>query len=291
MTIRHFRIFIAAARTESITKAAEELVLSQKTVRGVLRELEEHYGTYFFRRTGQRMRLTEEGKKFFKYAVQLIDLYDGAGQSDRDPDVRGTLWVGASVSVGIYYIPALTREFNRKFPNITVQVKINTTEALEKLLLENQLDLAIVGNVIQSGLIHVTYLFMERHLAVCAPDHSLAGQVLTLREFLEQPLLFRERGSGAFESFQKAVAQAGCTAEPAWESSSPEALLEAIRCGLGVTVLPEKFAREEMKARKLSQIYLSDFVFENKVCLAYHRKKYLSSVMKCFMDTAKKIMV
>ncbi len=288
MTIRHFRIFLAVAREGSVAKAAEELLVTPAAISIALRELEDHYGACFFDHASQRMRLTGEGKEFQKYAAHLISLYDDAGPSMQDLDARGTLRVGASINVGIYYMPALVREFNRKFPNVTVQVKVNTTEAVEKLLLENQLDLAVIGGVVQSELIHVTYLFVENHIAVCAPEHSLANRTVTLQEFLEQPLLFRERSSGAFESFYRAIAQQGYQAEPAWESSSAEALLDAVRCGLGVTMLPEKLAQEEITKGTLAQIYLSDFVFRNNVCLAHHRNKYVSSVMRYFIDTARK---
>ena len=76
MTIRHFRIFIAVASYESITKAAEALYLTQPTVSVAVRELEEHYGTRFFERINQRLKITEEGKSLLSYASHLIALYD-----------------------------------------------------------------------------------------------------------------------------------------------------------------------------------------------------------------------
>ena len=269
-------------------KAAEILMITQPTVIRAIRELEDHYGTRFFEHTSQRLKITDEGKAFLEYATNLLGLYDDAEQVLQDPAAKGTLRIGASVSVGIYYIPALIRDFNRKFPNVTVQVRVNKTEAVEKMLLEHQLDLAIVGDVIRSEMIRVISLFVENHIAVCAPDHSLADQTVTLQQFLEQPLLFHERNSGAFESFSMAVSQAGYTAEPAWESSSTEALLEAVRCSLGVTVLPERLAKEEIRHGNMSRIYLSDFTFRSNVCLAYHKNKYISSVMRYFIETAKR---
>lgn len=288
MTIRHFQIFMTVAKNGSINRAAEELCVAQPTVSAVIRELEDHYGARFFDRTSQKLKITAEGKALMNYAGHLLSLYEDEGQTGRGSEAKGTLRVGASVNVGIYYLPALVKEFNRRFPNITVQVKVNTAEAVEQLLVENHVDLAVIGGEIQSEMIHATYLFVENHIAVCSPDHSLAERTVTLREFVEQPLLFRERSSGAFETFRLAIARAGCTAEPAWESASTEALLEAVRYGLGVTVLPERLAREEIQSGRLAQIYLSDFVFRNNVCLACHKNKYVSPVMKYFIDMAKK---
>lgn len=290
MTMRHFRIFMAVANSGSVSRAAEEMCVAQPTISTVIRELEDHYGTCFFERTSQRMKITAEGRALMEYAGHLLSLYEDTGQSFQGAEVKGTLRVGASVNVGIYYLPELVKEFNRKFPNVTVQAKVNTAETVEQLLLENQVDLALIGGGVRSEMIHTTYLFVENHIAVCAPDHSLAERTITLQEFVEQPLLFRERSSGAFETFRAAIARVGCTAEPAWESASTEALLEAVSYGLGVTVLPEKLAREEIQNGKLAQIYISDFLFRNHVCLACHKNKYVSPVMKHFINMAKKRM-
>lgn len=284
VTIRHFRIFIAVASTESITKAAELLYVTQPTVSVAIREMEQHYGTRFFDRINQRLHITEEGKALLSHATHLISIYDDIETSFQNPDTVGILRIGASVNIGTYYLPEYVKLFHEQFPNIRIQVRISTTEVIEKLLLENQLDLAIVGGVIHSPFIKLSPIFSETHVAVCCPTHHMAGNTVLLREFISQPLLFRERNSGVFSAFQAAVSQLGYTIEPAWESSSQEALLEAAYLGLGVTILPEKLAKKEFSKNKLAQIYISDFSFQNTVCLTYHKSKFISPAMQHFIN-------
>lgn len=288
MTIRHFRIFLAAADAENISKAAEKLRVSPPAVSAVIRELEEHYGIRLFERSSQNLRITKEGEKMKKYARQLLGLYGEEKQEFRESEIRGTLKAGVSVNVGIYYMPPLVREYNRKYPNVTVQVKVGTIDAIEQMVLENQVDLAVIGRRIRLEQLHVTELFVENLIAVCAPDHRLAGHTVTLKEFVEEPLLFREKSSGAFEAFSEAISGTGCTAQPAWESTSTEALLDAVSYGLGVTVLPERLASGEIRKGTLSRIRISDFDFRSNVCLAYHKNKYLSPAMRRFIELAKK---
>ncbi len=76
MTLRHFRIFIEVASAGSITQAARNLYLTQPTVSTAVRELEEHYGTLFFDRINQRLRITGEGRRFLDYARHFIQMYD-----------------------------------------------------------------------------------------------------------------------------------------------------------------------------------------------------------------------
>ena len=276
MTIRHFRIFIAVASTESITKAAQLLYVTQPTVSVAIREMEQHYGTRFFDRINQRLHITEEGKALLSHATHLISIYDDIETSFQNPDALGILRIGASVNVGSYYLPEYIELFE--------QVRISTTEVIETLLLENQLDLGIVGGIIHSPFIKLSPIFSEAHVAVCCPTHSMAGKTVSLREFISQPLLCRERNSGAFCAFQSAVSQLGYPIEPAWESSSQEALLEATYLGLGVTILPEKLAKKEVSKNQLAQIHISDFSFQNTVCLAYHKNKFISSAMQNFIN-------
>ena len=176
MTIRHFRIFIAVASTESITKAAQLLYVTQPTVSVAIREMEQHYGTRFFDRINQRLHITEEGKALLSHATHLISIYDDIETSFQNPDALGILRIGASVNVGSYYLPEYIELFEQQLPNIRTQVRISTTEVIETLLLENQLDLGIVGGIIHSPFIKLSPIFSEAHVAVCCPTHSMAGK-------------------------------------------------------------------------------------------------------------------
>lgn len=288
MTIRHFRIFTEAVNAGSISKAAEQLRVAPTVVSAAVRELEDHYGVRLFDRVSQRLKITEDGKKLAEYADRMLGLYDKDETSYANSELRGVIRACFSVNMGIYFMPALVKKFNTKYPNAAVQVKVSSIEETEKLLTEGQADLAIVGGNIRSPALRVTDLFVEHLTAVCAPDHRLARHTVTLKEFVELPLLFREKNSGDFAVFREAISQAGYTAQPAWESTSTKALMEAVRYGLGVAVLPGKMAEEEIRSGRLSQITISDFVFRSNVCLAYHRKKYLSPLMRCFIEMAKK---
>ena len=91
MSIRHFRIFIAVAEEENITKAAKKLYLTQPTVSVAIKEIEEHYAARFFERINQRLRITEEGKRFLDYAKHFIAMYDEMEIAFKNADFTGRL--------------------------------------------------------------------------------------------------------------------------------------------------------------------------------------------------------
>ena len=143
--------------------------------------------------------------------------------------------------------------------------------------------MALVGGTIQSEHIVAEPLFYEKYTAICAPEHPMAGKTVPLEEFMKEPLLFREKSSGAYEVFQSAVNQTGLTVTPVWESTSQTTLMEAVHYGLGVTILPEQMIKREVREGRLSQITFSDFSFQNTIHIAYHHSKYLSPSIKKFI--------
>ena len=252
-----------------------------------IRELQQHYGTRLFERISQRLKITEAGRALLGYATHLISLYDEVEASFQNPDSHGLLRVGASVTFGVYGMPALAARFAARFPHIRLEVTVDTTDEVEKRLLENELDAAIVAGVVRSRFIALTPLFTEQHVALCAPGHPMAGRSVTLAQFMAQPLVLRQRGSGAFQLFSAAVAQAGYTPRPAWQCASVQAILAAVGLGLGVTVLPRQVATAALDAGQLAVIRVQGLDVHSTVCLAVHKSKFLSPALGHFMDMAR----
>lgn len=284
MTLRHFRIFLAVAEEESITRAAERLYLTQPSISIAIRELEAHYGTRFFDRISQRLKITAQGRLLLERVRPFLTLYDEMEVMFQGPDSPGSLRLGGSINVGIYYLPAQVQAFRVRYPQVEVQVQVNASEIIEKLLLDNQLDLAVVGGSVHTASLITVPLFQERHVVVCAPAFPLAGQSVSLLELVKQPFLLRERGSGAYEVFQSLLPQAGQMMPPIWESVSQESILAAVRCGLGVTLLPEEMVRHDLEQGRLAEIHLTDLEPQNTVHLIYHKNKYLSPAMHHFIQ-------
>lgn len=286
MTLRHFRIFIEVASAGSITQAARNLYLTQPTVSTTIRELEEHYGTLFFDRINQRLRITGEGRRFLDYVRHFIQMYDEMELAFSNSGISGVLRIGASTNVGICYMPHLMQIFGQKYSHVCTQLHIQSTSQTESMLLNSSLDLAIVGGTIHSEQITLTPLFQEHYTAICSSRHPMAEQTISINEFMKEPLLFREEGSTSYEVFQNAIRQTGCEVSPAWKSSSQEAIIEAVRHGLGVTILPNSMIESEQGRGMISQIYFSDFSFQNTIHLAWHKSKFLSTVMQDFIHMA-----
>ena len=252
MTIRHFRIFIAVASSESITQAARQLYISQPTVSVAIKELEDHYGTRFFERLNQRLKITEAGQSLLNYATHFISLFDDMEKIFQNPDFHGTLRIGSGITAGSYYLPKIIQRFQESCPEVKTQIRIDTAGTIEKELLSNNLDLALIEGSVHSS-------------------------------FLKTFPVFRSRNSNAFEFFSTLLSGYGYQVKTAWESTSLEALLQAAKCNLGIAILPEIMAVEELRSRRLTQIRIQNFDITSTISLTYHQNKYLSNDMQQFI--------
>lgn len=148
------------------------------------------------------------------------------------------------------------------------------------MILQNELDFAVVDNVTVSPHYLVEPLCGEELAAVCAPGYLEGKNSLTLAELAEERLLLRERGSGTRNSVDAGLQGAGATAQPVVESVSTAALLACARAGLGITLLPRSLVVTDLERGDLRELAVEDGGFHRSYFLVRHRSKYLTDGMK-----------
>lgn len=286
MTLRHIRIFLAVCDNDnSITKAAQELFLAQPSVSFAIAELEKYYGVKLFDRISRRLYITEAGRHFREYAVHIAELFNNMDMELRNSEAAGILRVGSSITIGSQFLPSYTETFSTLYPGVNVRVFIDSSDRLEDKLMKNELDFALI-----EGVVHETSLVAEDYLddslaVICSPRGPYSqGQILTLEQFKKQRFLLREHGSGTREEFESAVAAAGICINPAWESMSTTALINAAIHGLGIAVLPRRMISGPLERGLVISLTVENLEFKRKFRIIYHKDKFLTPMAKKFMD-------
>lgn len=284
MTVRHMKIFKTVCECGcSITKAAEKLNMTQPAVSLAVSELENYYGIKLFDRISRRLYLSEAGKMFLEYANTITLTFDDMEKRIRSWEKTGVVRVGASISIGAMLMPEYVKKFAAENPDTKVTVKINRSEELEALLFENKLDFALI-----EGIVHDQNLvyedFMEDRLAlVTAKDFP--KDTIKKEEIYAYDFLLREKGSGTREIFESTLTSVSCPLpEPAWESMSTAALINAAEAGLGVAVVPYRMAVERLKSGSIREIHIENIKFTRKYKLVYHKNKKLSTTDRKFIE-------
>lgn len=197
MTLRHLKIFVEVCRQKSVTRAAEALYLSQPAVSLAIRELEEAYGVVLFDRISRRLSITDAGRKFYGYAAHITGLFSELGDAMKDWETSGRLRVGSSITIGTQLMPQLVKRFQAEFPEMEVFVTIDSSDEMERRLLQGEVDIALIEGEIQSGDLTSRPFFEDELAVVCGKCHPLAkkGQV-SLQDLRDQKFLMREKNSG-----------------------------------------------------------------------------------------------
>lgn len=285
MTLRHMLIFraVCAAGCNS-TKAAEALHMTQPAVSLAVKELESYYGVRLFDRIGKRLQLTEAGRSFLRYAIHISDLFEDMERGLRDWDAKGLLRVGASITIGSQLMPNYVRAFAALYPETEVRVLVEQSDRLEKKLLANELDFALIEGVAHDPAI-VSEAYMEDELCVVCPAGGPweENQTMSLDDFARQRLLLREPGSGTREVFDRAMEQAGYAVVPVWEAMSTTALVNAVINGLGLAVLPRRMVLSAQDRGLVATVRVEGLDLRRSFFIIHHRDKYLTASALSFM--------
>ena len=285
MTLRHMRIFQKIYETQSVTRAAEALHMTQPAVTRALQELEKYYGLRLFERLNRRLTVTEAGRRMYDYALHLTETFDTMEKSLRDWERQGVLRVGASVSLGCSLLPQLARTFQEEHSGVEVRVRIANGELLRRDLLENRLDLALLEGEENGADLMLTPFAAGEMALIVPPGHPLArAGGATRAQAAAYPLLLRETGSATRRFLDQLLMSRGLAVQPVWESASTQALLSAVREGLGITLVPWALARQTVLRGEAERCPVTDAELIRRRYVAWHPSKYVTGTMRAFVN-------
>lgn len=283
MTLRHLEIFLAVAETGSMRKAAETLYISQPTVSGAIREIEQHYDVLLFERLSQRLYITPEGRQLTIYARELLSLFHEMEYTLRHSSEHAILRIGATLTIGTCVLPEILRQLSAQKP-IPTSVQVENTSTIAQRLAEGALDIGFVEGQIHHPELVVMPMMADALTAVCArkqPPMTLADLCGAF------PFLMREKGSGTREMTDRLLAEKGLSCDIGWECSNTQTLLQAAEAGLGVTIISRLLAADALAAGRLFEIPLTDCQLHRSFSLVWHKDKFQGDSFLTFCHLCK----
>ena len=173
MEFDQLRYFLSVADLANFTRAAEELGISQSALSRSIQRLEEELGQPVFERQGRSLSLTEAGTLLQRRTQQILTLIEDTKSEICDDGQSGRVRVGAIPTIAPYFLPEVLKQFSEAYPQATVIVQENTTDALLKSCTQGEIDLAILALPVPARYLEVEELFQEELLLVLPPDHPL----------------------------------------------------------------------------------------------------------------------
>jgi DNA-binding transcriptional LysR family regulator len=290
MDLRRLEVFVKVAELGSFSRAAEALFLTQPTVSEHVRALEEDLGVQLLDRLGRGAAPTPAGQLLLGYARRILVLTREARQAvDRfQGRLFGELVVGGSTIPGEYILPALIGQFKTKYPDISISLRVGSSQQVTEWVEEGRIEIGLVGARPGSRALVARELMADRMVIVVPPDHTWAKrESVTLAELRAEPLVLRERGSGTREAFERALAEAGtelATLRVAGEMGSTQAVKQAVRAGIGVTLISKLAVEDECRARLLVCLSVRDLEVRRSFHLITHRDRSRSPLAQAFLE-------
>lgn len=145
MNFRHLKFFVATAESGQVSRAANELSISQSAVTSAIKELEAELGAPLFTRSAQGMEMTEAGRDFLASSREILEKLDAAKRvAQKQSPVKGTISIAATYTVIGYFLPYHLNRLKQLYPNLEIRLSELNRESIEEGLLSNRFDLAVV---------------------------------------------------------------------------------------------------------------------------------------------------
>jgi DNA-binding transcriptional LysR family regulator len=290
MDLRQLEVFSGVYELRSFSRTASALRLTQSTVSEHVRLLEEELGTRLFDRLSRETVPTRAGELLYGYAKQMLALRAEARQALGEflGQVTGNLLVGGSTIPGEYVLPAVIGRFRERHPRVSITLQISDTRGIVQAVLEGQVDVGVVGADPNGRGLEVKPLMPDELVLVVPAGHPWQGRAtVTLDELRTEPLIVREPGSGSRQTLEEALEAAGRSLldmRVVAEMGSTSAIKQAIKAGIGVSVMSSRAVEDECRLGLLDCIKFQDLPVKRQFYVITHASRSRSPLCRAFLD-------
>ena len=272
MELRQLQHFVAVAEEEHFTRAARRVNIVQSALSSSVRALEEELGGKLFVRSTRQVRLTATGRVFLEKARAVLDAVHEA----RDAVAaiqglkQGTLSIGTVQSLPAFLdLPSLLAEFHAQHPGVEVRLCQGSSSHLLDRIRSGWLDLAFLPLFEPPDDVATTMIACDALVVVCPPAHALAGRKdVRIADLAQEAFVDFEPGWGTRRLVDHEFAKAGVTRRTAFEVSDLTTLLDLVRRGLGVALIPEAIAEANKASLGMAELADPEICWELVVAYA-----------------------
>lgn len=286
LNLRQLQAFVAVYRLGSLTRAAEQMFLTQPAVSVLIRQLEDSAGVRLFDRTTRSLRPTAAAHESIARAERILEDLEqlAAGFKDVATRRRGRVDVGATPAVASVLVPPALMEFRRRFPQVDVTLHDLAPEQLVASVAANAVEFSIGTPEGPSPEVDLSTLIEDRMCVVCLRDSPLARRRgIAWSEIASHPTVTVRKGSGIRALIDDTLGRLGLPFEPTYEVSYLATALSLTFHGLGISVLPAYLTRY-FHGGRLAAIGLVNPVVTRSLCVVTRRGASMSPAARSFVE-------
>ena len=258
-----YRIFYVVANHCNITKASEELCISQPAISKAIKNLEDQLGGQLFVRTKRGVVLTEEGKEFYNYIKQAIEYINNAENKFTDLInlETGCIKIGISTTLTKEFLLPYLEKFHSLYPKIDIQIITYLTSDLMPKLRNGLIDIVILNlnnkdygsdiEVIKCREINDCFVVSNKY-------KELINKEISLKDLNNYPLILQAKGSNTREFLDNVARENGITLKPNIELASYSLVVEFSKIGLGIGYATKEYIKKEIANKELYELKIKE---------------------------------
>ena len=288
-----YKVFYTVARSGSLTKAADELYISQPAVSQSIRQLEEQLGMKLFNRGHGGMELTAQGGELIvddvEKALRLL-----SGVEDKVSKLRhsaqGTLRIGASETIFKYCIADRLVEYHELYPDVKFELTSDISPKIIEYLKADKCDVGFLNLPLEadeSVVISDTVMLLNDIFIAGAPYKDLKGKKMSVWELQKYPLLLMQGNTVFRTSFNQYIANLGIQLEPAIEVDSWGFMKKLVSDGMGIGCIPREYAQARLEQGSLFELDVEPLLPTRSVGIALPKNASISYALRAFVNLFK----
>jgi DNA-binding transcriptional LysR family regulator len=254
--IDELKTFIAVVEYNNFTKAAEAINLSQPSVSLHIKHLEEYFNTTLIQRSikQKNIYITESGNLLYERSKQIIKLLEDTKGDliDHNNAIKGRLRIGASFTIGEYFLPTFLGQFTKAYPDLELEVTIENTHNICKKIKSFQVDLALIEGTVPTSNYVINHFYKDKMVVAVPYNHYLVNSEFSVEELENQTWISREIGSGTREYLNLFLSTNNINAKNIIVFGSNYSVKEAVRNNLGITFISSLVTEPALRNKEIS---------------------------------------
>lgn len=292
MEFKQLEAFVAVVDYGSFSEAARKLYLTQPTISTHIRSLEEELHTRLIIRTTKKLTITPKGYQLYDCAVRMLDIRNNLFENFTGSK-KQIIDLAASTIPSSYLLPELMAGFGRMYPDVYFHSWQTDSAGAISRVLDGSVDLALTGqNTGDDSCIFIPFCQDDMVIATPVNDHYLLlkERPVTFYDFLKDPIIIRERGSGTKKEMDIFLENAGI--EPSSlnvvaRMNDLESIKKSIVNGLGISILSARSAVDLKKTKQILLFPLEGTAHKRSFYIVCSKNRILKAHVRQFIQYVK----
>ena len=283
-SLRQLQVFVAVARTGSVSRAADEEALSQSAASTSLSEFERQFDCRLFDRVGKTLRINALGEQLLPKAVEILDRATEIEALLEGRTGLGSLHIGATLTIGNYLATLIVANFLQRHGEARVRLTVHNTATIIDQVAKYELDMGLIEGSCHHPELEVQPWVEDELVVFAAPNHPLAHRKkVSIEELMRERWILREQGSGTREVFERALRQFHVEPSIRLELEHTEAIKRAVESGLGLGCISRLALKEAFRRGSLAPIRTPYLDLSRRFQFLWHKDKYQTSALREFL--------